>query len=284
MIQIATVGDTQIVVKEGLKKIVPEKLYIIHTENERSKTEIAEEIDKAKQTKNNERVHFLKSKQYEDNAKQLKKEIQSEYHIPVELLVTEKFESNGVIRAILSTISKEKSQNPKLDKKDFVINITGGTKAMVAGAACAAYLAQAKMYYVLHPDEAKGKELVRELPVPSRAENTTSGSTTKTSALVIEKIRELEPTNNKHLLEKLSTEKVEMIKIDPKTKKKKKVFKKFTGQILSYHIKKLVEAGLITSERGWKKGKKTDYKLNTIKLTETGKHYADYPDVIGEVL
>lgn len=40
MIQIATVGDTQVVVKEGLRKTPPEKLYILHTENERTKSKL----------------------------------------------------------------------------------------------------------------------------------------------------------------------------------------------------------------------------------------------------
>lgn len=48
MIQIATVGDTQIVVKEGLRKNPPEKLYILHTENERTKDEFDQAIEKVK--------------------------------------------------------------------------------------------------------------------------------------------------------------------------------------------------------------------------------------------
>jgi len=262
MIQIATLGDTPVVVKEGLRKIIPEKLYIIHTPNEKERGE---------------------KKQYEILAKKLKKEIQNDYNIPIELLSVGKYESDEVIQAILSTISKERRENSDLEKKDFVINITGGTKAMVAGAACAAYLAQTRMYYVLHPEEAKGTELVRELPVPSRAENTPYGKTAKTTSIVIEELRDLGETNNQRLLTKLEKEKFPVVKKDKKGKKTT-IYKKFTGQILTYHLNKLEEAGLITKERGWKTGKKIDRKLNTIKLTETGKHYADYPDVIGEVL
>jgi hypothetical protein len=263
MIQLATLGLTPEVVITGLQKILPKKLYIIHTEN-------------VKGGKSEEQVETI--------AKKLEKQIEESYRIPVELLKVEKFDSNAVIGSILQTISKERKENPDLGKKDFVINITGGTKAMVAGAACAAYLAQAKMYYVLHPDEAKGKELVRELPVPSRAENTSQGESTRTSSIVLEKIKELSPTNNKHLLEKLGSEKAPVVKKIPGSNKTKTVYKKFTGQILSYHLNKLDDAGLITRVRGWVSGKKKNNKLNTITITETGKYYAEFPDVIGEVI
>ncbi len=287
MIQIATVGDTQEVVKTGLGKILPEKLYIIHTPNERNKKELEDEIAEAKKQKNPKLVKFLKSKQYEDNVKILKKEIQKDFHIPVELLSVHKYESDEVIRAVLSAIDAEQKIK-KRDKKDYVINITGGTKAMVAGAACAAYLAQARMYYVLHPDEARGKELVRELPVPSRAENTSKGDSTKTTGIILSKLREINRgCTNKYLLEMLENTKFPFV-----TKDKKNLDKEITemrpigAQLLSYHLRKLESADLIAIENGFREeGKKRKSgRQNTITLTETGKHYADYPDILGEVL
>ena len=73
MIQIATVGDTQEVVKIGLGKSLPEKLYILHTPNEKSKKELTAELKKSKEEKNESYAKFLKTKQYETNAKSLKK-------------------------------------------------------------------------------------------------------------------------------------------------------------------------------------------------------------------
>ncbi len=286
MIQIATVGDTQEVVKTGLGKILPDKLYIIHTLNERTKKEFEEEIAEAKKQKNAGLVKFLKTKQYEDNVKILKKEIQKEYNIPVELLSVHKFESDEVIRAVLSAIDAEQKIK-KRDKKDYVINITGGTKAMVAGAACAAYLAQARMYYVLHPDEARGKELVRELPVPSRAENTSKGDSTKTTGIILSKLREIDRgCTNKYLLEMLENVKFPFVKKDPKTDKEVTEMRAFYPQLLTYHLRKLENSELIKIEDGFREeGKrKKSGRQNTITLTETGKHYADYPDILGEVL
>ena len=261
MIQIATLGLTPAVVEEGLRKISPDKLYIIHTEN----------IQGGK----------LKE-QVETSAKKLKKDIEKNFKIDVELLKVDKFDTSAVIYSILDIIKKERNENDELVSKDFVINITGGTKAMVAGAACAAYLAQTKMYYVLEPGESKGKEPVMELPVPTRAVDDYRGETSKTTSIILQKILELSPTNNQYLLEKLENTEIIVIKPD-KDRKKFKKHKKITGQLLSYHLKKLEDAGCITKTRGWQKGKKKDSKLNTIKITETGKYYAYYPEVIGEV-
>lgn len=262
MIQIATLGLTPVVVEIGLQKIHPNKLYLIHTENVKGGT-IKEQV--------------------EDQAKKLKKNIEKNFRIEVNLRKVDKFDTSAVIYSILDIIKKERDQDSNLNSKDFVINITGGTKAMVAGAACAAYLAQTKMYYVLDPNESKGKEPVIELPVPTRAVDDHKGNTTKTTSIILQKILEFSPTNNKHLLEKLANEKIEVIR--PRMEgKKSKVYKKINGQLLSYHLKKLEDAGCITKKRGWQKGNKKDDKLNTIEITETGRFYAYYPDVIGEVV
>jgi len=251
-IQIATIGLTPEVVRTGLQKVLPDKLYIIHTKDEELKSD----------------------QKVETNATNLKKEIESDYKIQVILRKVEKFDSRGVIYQILQIISEEKKANKKLQKKDFTINITGGTKAMVAGAACAAYLAQTKMYYVLHPDEAKGREMIIELPVLSRAENNNQGKTEKTSSFILEKISMLSPTNNGILLEKLNDGPLRNNKIP--------------ANGLSYHLKKLEEKKLITVNLGWKYRKdnieKINKKLRTIEITELGKYYADFPDLIGEEL
>ncbi len=291
MIQIATVGDTQEVVKIGLGKILPDKLYIIHTPNERTKKELTAELKQAKEDGNENYAKTLKTKQYETNAKSLKKEIENDFKIPVELLSVHKFESNQVINSILSVINKEQKIKRR-DKKDFVINITGGTKAMVAGAACAAYLAQARMYYVLHPTEARGKELVRELPVPGRAQNNSKGKDVKTSAIILSKLREFDrPCSNKEFLLYLVETKTKFpfVKKDPKTKMEITELRTFEnrGQLLSYHFGKLLDAELIVIIKNLRiniGSRQRDRRINTIDLTESGRYYADYPEIIGDVL
>ena len=294
MIQIATVGDTQIVVKEGLRKNPPEKLYILHTENERTKIEFDEAIEKAKPKKRS----FLKIQQYKDNAEKLRKEIQKDFEIPVFLVKVGKYDTYDVIREIQNIISKEKKKNPKLQGNDFAINLTGGTKAMVAGAACSAYLAQTKMYYVLQYHEAKGKELVMELPVPSRVKsrNTISGSTVSTTSRILQKIWELEPPVGRFKLlqnlkkeEGFPTETLKVVKKKGKKTsdfKKKTVFKPITSQALNFHLNKLEDNGIIIRKRGTEKTEsgKIDRKGIIIDLTDSGRLYAAYPETIGDVI
>ena len=299
MIQIATVGDTQIVVKEGLRKNPPEKLYILHTENERTKAEFDEAIEKAK----GKGKDFLKTQQYKDNAEKLRKEIIKEFEIQVELVKVGKYDTYDVIREIQEIISKEKKKDKKLQGKDFAINLTGGTKAMVAGAACSAYLAQTKMYYVLQFHEAKGRELVMELPVPPRVKsrNTISGSTESTTSRILSRIWELNPpVSRTKLLESFEKEGMPTEKLKAKKKKdsktgkykktgdfkKKLEFKAITTSLLNFHLNKLEEAGLIVRIKGIEKTKsgKTDRKSTFIELTEFGHLHAAYPETIGDII
>lgn len=313
MIQIATLGDAQVVVKEGLRKKPPEKLYILHTENERTAAKFDEDLKKAKLDEEKNRI---RTQQYHTNAEKLRTEILDEFSVKVELRKVGKYDTYDVIREIQEIIRKEKKKYPKLQGNDFAINITGGTKAMVAGAACSAYLAQTKMYYVLQYHEAKkGGELVIELPVPSRIKrmNTLSGSNEHTTALILRKIWELgTPTTLEKLKNITKNEKVETekqkFKKQPKGKQNESVEieqknrqKKITPQILNYHLNKLdpkfvtrkkakevsredlAKALGITDEKELNKVSK-NRKTVIVDLTETGHLYAAYPETIGDVI
>lgn len=284
MIQIATVGDTHEVVRTALYKILPEKLYILHTENERTKNDFDNEIESATKSKNKDLVSRLKIKQYEDNAKKLKKEIEKDFKIQVELRLVHKYDSDVVINTILGIISNEQ-QLQNQDSKNFVINITGGTKAMVAGASCAAYLAQTKIFYVLHPDEARGLELVRELPVPPRSQNSKSGDSVKTTEIVLTSIYTLgRSCTNKDLLEFLDRNNIQfpVTTLNKKTGQSKIVEKKFYGQILNYHLNALETKKCITRERvaDYNKDKTKKVMKTHIFLTDTGQYYAKFPEIL----
>ena len=179
MIQIALVGETSIVVEEGIKKNVPEKLFILHTKNE----------SKFK---------------FEDKAKELKEKIELEYKIPTKLKKVGAVDMNNIISIILGIIMKEKKESKKsLQRKDFAINITGGTKAMVAAASTAAYLAGSRLYYVLDPKNFKGNDLVLELPVLAIPRNDDKGKTSKTSSIILELIGKFGKVNNSRLFDQL---------------------------------------------------------------------------------
>jgi hypothetical protein len=249
MIQLATLGLTPIVVEEGLKKSIPEKLYLIHTKDESNYS-------------------------FEKEAKKLKKKIETQYKVPTILLKVDAFDMDKIIKSILNIILKERKVNRNLSKRDFAINITGGTKLMVASATTASYLAGTRVYYVMEASKHRGEDLVKELPMPVRAEDDSRGNTSKTASIVLEKIKKFGKCTNAMLLE--------AVRKDSRTKK---------NQRIEYHLKKLLENDLISITIGWetasksqKTGKpKIDYKKRTIQITPSGEYYAEFPDLVGNL-
>jgi len=250
MIQLALVGLTPIVVEEGLRKSVPHKLYIIHTKNE-------------------------ENYKFETEAKKLKTKIEKEHKITTILLKVGAFDMDEIIRLILNIISKEKKANPSLTKKDFAINITGGTKLMVAAASTAAYLAGARVYYVMESSKHRGEDLVKELPMPVRPEDDNRGNTSRTTAIILQKIKKLGKCTNSMLLDAV---------------RKDSRFKK--NQRIQYSLMKLLENNLISITLGWKKPTKNlktgkpqvDYKKRTIQITSSGEYYAEFPGLLGSIV
>ena len=247
MIQLATLGLTPIVVEEGLKKSIPEKLYIIHTKDEANYN-------------------------FEKEAKKLKNKIEDLYKVPTILLKVDAFDMDKIIKSILNIIQKEKK--PNLTKKDFAINITGGTKLMVAAATTAAYLAGARVYYVMEASKHRGEDLVKELPMPVRPEDDNLGNTSKTTAIILQKIKKLGKCTNAMLLDE--------VRRDRRLKK---------NQRIEYSLNKLEENNLISITLGWEKISKTktgkpmfDRKKRTIQLTSLGEYYADFPGLLGSIV
>ncbi len=248
MIQLATLGLTPIVVEEGLKKSIPDKLYIIHTKDE---------------------IKY----NFEKEARKLKDRIELEYNVPTILLKVDAFDMDKIIKSILNIIQKEKK--PNLSKKDFAVNITGGTKLMVAAATTAAYLAGARVYYVMEASKHKGEDMVKELPMPVRPEDDSHGNTSRTTAIVLEKIKKLGRCTNAMLLEE--------VRKDRRLKK---------NQRIEYSLNKLEENNLISITLGWEKPSKNlktgkpaiDRKKRTIQLTSSGEYYADFPGLLGSIV
>lgn len=250
MIQLATLGLTPIVIEEGLKKSIPEKLYLIHTKNETNYN-------------------------FETESKKLKNKIETLYKVPTILVKVDAFDMDKIITSILNIIQKEKNSNSNLTKKDFAINITGGTKLMVAAATTAAYLSGARVYYVMEASKHRGEDLVKELPMPVRPEDDNRGNTSRTTAIILQKIKKLGKCTNAMLLDE--------VRKDRRLKK---------NQRIEYSLNKLEENNLISITLGWEKlskNKKTgkpmfDRKKRTIQLTSSGEYYADFPGLLGSIV
>jgi len=146
---------------------------------------------------------------------------------------------------------------------------------MVAAAATAAYLAGARVYYVMEPSKYRGEDVVKELPMPIRPENDNLGNTSRTTAIILEKIKKLKKCTNHMLLEE--------VRKDPRLKK---------NQRIEYHLRKLAENNLITISAGWEKKKlnpktgmpQMDFKRRTIQQTPLGEYYAEFPGLMGSLM
>jgi len=249
LIQIALVGNTPIVVEEGLRKSIPTKLYLIHTKDE-------------------------EDYKFEKEAKNLKRKIEEEYAIPVILIKVNPFDMDENIKAVLQIVQKERKYDSNLTKQDISINITGGTKLMVASATTAGYLSGSKLYYVMLSSRHRGENLVKELPIPIRPEDDNRGKTSRTTSIIIEKIKKLGNCTNSMLLEE--------VRKDHRLRR---------NQRIEYHLRKMLENNLITISIGWERktlkphiGKpKIDYKKRTIRLTPLGEYYAEFPSLIGNL-
>jgi len=249
LIQIALVGSTPIVVEEGLRKSIPQKLYLIHTKDEQEY-------------------------KFEKEAKKLKNKIESQHAIPVTLIKVDPFDMDENIKAILQTIQKERKLNSNLTKRDISINITGGTKLMVAAATTAGYLSGSQLYYVMLSSKHRNADLVKELPMPIRPEDNNFGNTSRTTSIIIQSIKKLGKCTNGMLLEE--------VRKDHRLSK---------NQRIEYHLRKLVENNFITVSIGWESQKrnpftgkpKIDHKKRTIRLTSLGEYYSEFPGLMGDL-
>jgi len=258
MIQIATFGSTPIVVTRGLEWKVPEKLYLLYTGGKH----------KAEDGK----LHV-----YPKEAKEFIKNAEERFKLKGELVLVDAFDINSVMHSILKIISDERKQNPKITLDDFVVNLTGGTKPMVAAAATAVYIANVKAIYVHDEKYTKNQEIVKILPVPKRPINDDKGNTSKTTSIVLEKINQMGKCTHNMLRDK--------VREDRRIKKK--------NQRIEHSLKVLSDRQLISIEKGWIASNakrnpytgeyKKDTRQVTIQLTETGKYFAQFPDLVGNL-
>jgi hypothetical protein len=258
MIQIATFGSTPIVISKGLEWKVPDKLYILYTGGKH----------KAEDGK----VH-----DYPKEAKEFLKDAADRFKLKSELILVDAFDMNSVMHTILKIISDERKNNSNLKLDDFVVNLTGGTKPMVAAASTAVYIANVKAIYVHDERFTKNEEIVKILPIPKRPINDSKGNTSKTTSIVLEKIKEFGKCTHQMLRDE--------VRKDRRIKKK--------NQRIEHSLNVLSDRQLITIEKGWVAigarrnpytGElKKDTRKVTIQLTETGKYFADFPDLVGNL-
>ena len=105
-------------------------------------------------------------------AKKLSSELKKSYpDLKIELKVmNDAFTIDPVMDVITEIINQEEDNDPMLLREEIVINITGGTNVVAAGAMNSANYYQTKCHYVLMKQDGdpKNKRLVREVPISAK--------------------------------------------------------------------------------------------------------------------
>ena len=116
-------------------------------------------------------IHSKKSPKYDfpKLAKKLEKDLKLSYpQIEIKKAILENaFREDPTIDAILNIILSEEKLDPLLIRNEFVVNITGGTNAVAAGAVLAATFYGTRAQYVLEPQKGDSRKTkyVYELPI-----------------------------------------------------------------------------------------------------------------------
>ena len=116
-------------------------------------------------------IHSKKSPKYDfpKLAKKLEKDLKLSYpQIEIKKAILENaFREDPTIDAILTIILDEEKHDPSLLRNEFVVNITGGTNAVAAGAVLAATFYGTRAQYVLEPQKGDSRKTkyVYELPI-----------------------------------------------------------------------------------------------------------------------
>jgi hypothetical protein len=114
-------------------------------------------------------------------AKKLASELKKVYDIEIKLKVmSDAFTIDPVMDAITEIINQEENDEP-MSRQEIVINITGGTNIVAAGAMNSATYYQTKCHYVLQrqDDDPKNKKLVREVPITPKLKSDLKASQLK---------------------------------------------------------------------------------------------------------
>jgi len=152
-------------------------------------------------------------------AKKLASELKKVYDIEIKLkIMSDAFTIDPVMDAITEIIYQEEKDEP-MSRQEIVINITGGTNIVAAGAMNSATYYQTKCHYVLQrqDDDPKNKKLVREVPITPKLKSDLKDSQHKVLKTISDSKVDLIPNtpkgldseitlgciDNKDLLEKL---------------------------------------------------------------------------------
>ena len=155
-------------------------------------------------------------------------------------------ESSGFdFQEVSTAINRAHDETFEKDTK-YSINITGGTNLMAAAACVAAFILDAKVYYVENDPSKSVSEQVKEIPIPRVLDiNKLTEKDRTILTFVEENSRGDKKTSNAEIASELNLDK----------------------QNVGYHLKRLQNTGLVVVE----KGKDEDRRRNWVYVTKEGR-------------
>ena len=199
-----------------------------------------------------EKVYLFYSGQYLESAEEIA-EYLHKGNTPVELVSVQEYDFQDVMDKISQAVEAEKSRGPH----KYTINVTGGTKLMAFAAYSAAYFVGATVYYVQDRADLPLEEQILPILTTKAPKNTKSDRKGRDILKFI-----YEKTVNNGVVTNQDIEKKFGLK----------------KQQVSYYVKNLREDGLITTDNGLYNPQTgaTNYRYNTIKLTQQGQMEAKF--------
>ena len=193
-----------------------------------------------------EKVYLFYSGQYIESAEEIADYLKKG-NTPVELIPVQEYDFQDVMDKISETVEAEKPTGPH----KYTINVTGGTKLMAFAAYSSAYFIGATVYYVQDRADLPLEQQILPILTTKAPKNTKSDKKGRNILKYIyEKTSNNGTVTNNDIVERFNLNK----------------------QQVSYYVKNLREDGLITTDNGLYDpvSKTTNYRFNTIKLTQQG--------------
>lgn len=194
-----------------------------------------------------EKVYLLYSGQYLESAEEISNYLQAG-NTPHEVIAVQEYDFQDVMDKISRITEKEKANGPHI----YTINVTGGTKLMAFAAYSSAYFIGATVYYVQDRQDLSLNEQIIPILTTKAPKNTKSDKKGRTILkFIYEKTVNNGTVTNQDIEHKFD----------------------LTKQQVSYYVKNMRDDSLITTNSGAydPSSKTTNYRFNTIKLTQQGR-------------
>lgn len=196
-----------------------------------------------------DKVYLLCSAPFRESAMHLESFFQAAM-VPVETRYVDGFDFQGMVDAIYAIFEREGGKGT-----DFSINITGGTNLMAASACSTAFFVGARICYVLRSPEKTASEQLIWIPTPSIPDlHRIKGKTREILSYIMERTRDGGAVTSTQIDSDFG----------------------YGKQAVSYHVRVLVEEGLVEKVRGMTGDGRVDNRMNALRITGQGRLVASW--------